>query len=149
MLRITSVKMIVGLVILFVLNGCDDVGAQWNTAPTATSNSITTTADTAVAITLGGTDPDGDHLSFTLTGNPINGDISGMPPNLTYTPQSDFTGSDSLTFMVSDGTVNSDEAMVTVTVLDNVSLSVTAHSENSLMVTSLSFFHGEGFKVNP
>ncbi len=149
MLRITSAKIIVCLVILFVVTVCDDVGAQWNTAPTATSNSITTTTGTAVTITLKGADPDGDPLSFTLTGNPINGDISGMPPNLTYTPQSDFTGSDSFTFMVSDGTVNSDEAMVTVTVLDNLSLSVTAHSENSLIVTSLSFFHGEGFKVNP
>ena len=78
-----------------------------NTAPVATPQSVTTPEDTAKVITLAGTDADGDSLTYTSVSTPSNGTLSGTAPNLTYTPNDDYTGSDSFTFSVNDGTENS------------------------------------------
>ncbi len=45
-----------------------------------------TNEDTAVAITLTGSDPDEDELSFSVVTNPMHGVLTGTAPNLTYTP---------------------------------------------------------------
>jgi hypothetical protein len=92
------------------------VNAPGNTAPVANSQGVTTTQNTAVAITLTGSDPDGDTLTFSVTSSPANGVLSGTAPNLTYTPASGFTGNDSFTFVVNDGTVHSAPATVSITV---------------------------------
>ena len=87
-----------------------------NDAPTATPQSVSTNQDTAVGITLAGTDIDGDSLSFAVTGGPSNGGLSGTAPNLTYTPTGDYSGSDSFTFTVDDGTAPPAPATVSITV---------------------------------
>ncbi|MCP5543531.1 MAG: tandem-95 repeat protein, partial [Akkermansiaceae bacterium] len=70
--------------------------------------------DTATAITLTGSDVDGDSLTYTVVDAPTNGALSGTAPNLTYTPAADYTGADSFTFLVNDGT--EDSALATVTI---------------------------------
>jgi hypothetical protein len=87
-----------------------------NDPPTANPQSVTTTQDTPVAITLTGSDPENDPLTFTVETNPTHGALSGTAPNLTYTPDSGYTGSDSFTFIVSDGEFDSDPATVSITV---------------------------------
>lgn len=87
-----------------------------NGVPTADDQSVTTPEDTATAITLTGSDPDGDPLTYTVTSGPSNGTLSGTAPNLTYTPNADFNGTDSFTFTVSDGTDTSAPATVSITV---------------------------------
>jgi hypothetical protein len=82
----------------------------------ANLQSVITAEDTAVAITLTGSDPEGNPLIFTIVSNPTNGLLSGVAPNLTYTPNLNFNGSDSFTFKVSDGRLDSDVAMVSITV---------------------------------
>lgn len=67
-------------------------------------------------VTLGGTDADGDSLSFTIVTQPANGSLSGTAPNLTYTPNAGFSGTDSFTYTVNDGTVDSAAATVTIQV---------------------------------
>ena len=57
-----------------------------NDSPVATAQSVTTAEDTAVTITLAGTDADGDALTYTVVNQPSNGTLSGTAPNLTYTP---------------------------------------------------------------
>ena len=47
---------------------------------------------------------------------PANGSLSGAAPNLTYTPKANFSGSDSFTFTVNDGQVDSNVATVNITV---------------------------------
>ncbi|MEM1263492.1 MAG: Ig-like domain-containing protein [Pseudomonadota bacterium] len=84
--------------------------------PVATAQSVTVNEDASLAITLAGTDPDGDALTFALDTQPINGSVSGAAPNITYTPAPDFFGDDSFSFTASDGTFTSDAATVTVTV---------------------------------
>ena len=83
--------------------------------PVANAQAVTTAEDTALAITLTGTDTDGDPLTFAV-GAPSNGTLSGAAPNLTYTPNANFNGTDSFTFTVNDGTASSAPATVSITV---------------------------------
>ncbi len=87
-----------------------------NDAPLASSQSISTNEDTAVPITLTGTDVDGGSPTFFINGNPTNGSLTGTLPNLTYTPDSNFHGGDSFTFTVSDGIAPPVAATVSLTV---------------------------------
>ncbi|MCU7922826.1 MAG: cadherin-like domain-containing protein [Candidatus Thiodiazotropha sp. (ex Dulcina madagascariensis)] len=87
-----------------------------NGAPTANSLSVSSDEDTPLAILLTGSDPDsGDSLTFMLLSSPVNGLLSGSAPNLTYTPNQHFNGSDSFTFKVSDGSLDSAAATVSIT----------------------------------
>ena len=56
-----------------------------NRMPTADARSATTLQDTAVTITLTGSDPDGDPLDFTISAGPTHGTLSGDAPSVTYT----------------------------------------------------------------
>ena len=47
---------------------------------------------------------------------PANGTLSGSPPNLTYTPNSGYSGPDSFTFNANDGITYSNIATVSITV---------------------------------
>jgi hypothetical protein len=87
-----------------------------NNPPTANSQSVSTAEDTALPITLTGTDPDGDALTFAIATVPTNGTLSGTAPNVTYTPNASFNGADSFTFTVNDGTVDSAAATISITV---------------------------------
>lgn len=98
-----------------------DVGGTGNRRPVADSQALTATEDTAQAITLAGSDPDADPLTYTVVSLPAHGTLSGTPPNLTYTPAADypasyFNGVDSFTFAVSDASLTSAVASVSITV---------------------------------
>jgi CSLREA domain-containing protein len=63
--------------------------------------------DSSTAITLTGQDPDGDSITFSIVTPPANGGFGATTaPNLTYTPNANFFGSDSFTFRVNDGTTS-------------------------------------------
>jgi hypothetical protein len=47
----------------------------------------TTAEDTAVAITLTGSDPEDSALTYTVLTPPAHGTLAGTAPNLTYTPE--------------------------------------------------------------
>ena len=55
-------------------------------------------------------------MTYTVVSQPVNGTLSGTAPNLTYTPKANFNGSDSFTFKVNDGSVDSSTAAVSITV---------------------------------
>ncbi|MCG3211491.1 MAG: hypothetical protein FOGNACKC_05137 [Anaerolineae bacterium] len=82
-----------------------------NTAPLAQAQTATTTEDTPLAITLAGSDLQGDSLAFSIVVSPTNGSLSEISPPIsgstvitsavvTYTPNANFNGSDSFTFNV-------------------------------------------------
>src|SRR5205823_5272119 len=87
-----------------------------NDAPVATAQSVTTNQDTAKAMTLTATDVDGDTLTDAVVTAPTHGTLSGVAPNLTYTPAANYNGADSFTFKANDGTVDSSAATVSLTV---------------------------------
>ena len=86
--------------------------------PTANAQTVSTAFNTAKAITLTGTDPDSPALALTYTvaTGPAHGTLSGSAPNLTYTPASNYQGSDSFTFTVTNGQKTSPAATVSITV---------------------------------
>lgn len=84
--------------------------------PSADGQAVITDEDMPVDITLTGSDPNGDPLSYIVVGGPSSGVLSGVAPDLTYTPNADFNGGDSFNFKVNDGVVDSPEATVTITV---------------------------------
>ncbi len=87
-----------------------------NSVPEADAQSVQTPEDTAVSITLTGSDPDGGPLTFTVLTLPADGVLTGTPPNVVFTPDPDFQGADSFTFKVSDGSSDSNTAAVSITV---------------------------------
>jgi hypothetical protein len=90
--------------------------AAVNDVPVATPRSVTTTLNNSVAVVLAGSDVEGSALTFAIASQPASGTLSGTPPNLTYAPNNNFSGSDSFTFRVNDGTVNSATATVSITI---------------------------------
>ncbi|MFA4929017.1 MAG: tandem-95 repeat protein, partial [Patulibacter sp.] len=95
--------------------------APINRVPVATPGAVTTAEDTPVAITLAGTDADGDALTYAVTSGPSHGRIAVAPGNgaqLVYTPDPDAHGSDSLSFAVSDGKLLSAPATVSIVVTE-------------------------------
>jgi VCBS repeat-containing protein len=90
-----------------------------NDAPVANAQSVTTLEDTPKAIVLTASDVENDPLTFAIVTGPTNGILSGLNPNtgaVTYTPNTNFNGSDSFTFRVNDGQTNSSAATVAITV---------------------------------
>ena len=81
-----------------------------NTGPTAQNDAATTDEDVAVNVAVLGNDTDlnGDNLFVAGVSNPANGTIAINPDGtLTYTPDADFNGVDSVTYTVSDGVAQS------------------------------------------
>ena len=64
---------------------------------------------------LTGIDAEGYDITFSYS-SAKNGSLSGFIPSLTYTPDSNFFGSDSFKFVSNDGFMNSDSATVFITV---------------------------------
>ncbi len=87
-----------------------------NLPPMAYPQSVTTPEDTPVGITLTGSDPDNNPLTFHIDTNPSHGALSGTAPNLTYSPDANYHGADAFTFHVGDGSVPSAPATVDITV---------------------------------
>ncbi|MDB4113813.1 FG-GAP-like repeat-containing protein, partial [Flavobacteriaceae bacterium] len=105
-----------------------------NDVPVATSQTdVAATEQTAVTLTLGGTDPDGTTpVIFKIISLPLNGTLSDegtvitdedLPLTLTnasgevaYISTSDTETSDSFTFRVNDGTVDSEAATISLAI---------------------------------
>jgi hypothetical protein len=86
-----------------------------NQAPVAFSQSLTNAEDTTSPILLSAADADGPATNYTIVALPTHGDLSGVPPTLSYLPDTNYFGSDSFTFRVNDGSLTS--AVATVNIL--------------------------------
>jgi Bacterial Ig domain/CARDB len=88
-----------------------------NRPPVANPSSISTPEETAKAVKLTGSDPDGDPLTFSIVTQPAHGELTGNGANRVYTPEEDFDdGADSFEFGVSDGRGGTATATVSITV---------------------------------
>ncbi|MBN1227284.1 MAG: cadherin-like domain-containing protein, partial [Deltaproteobacteria bacterium] len=84
--------------------------------PIADDLEITTEEETPVSFTTTAFDPDDDLLTWHIDTPPAHGTLSGTAPNLTYTPDPNYSGEDSFTFYVNDGSSNSNTATVSITI---------------------------------
>ncbi|HSJ27868.1 MAG TPA: cadherin-like domain-containing protein [Acidimicrobiia bacterium] len=94
-----------------------------NQAPVAVNDSYSTKQDTALVVSAANgvlandTDADGDALTAILVAGPTNGNLTlNADGSFTYTPNSNFTGSDSFTYKARDGIADSNTATVSIQV---------------------------------
>ena len=91
-----------------------------NRPPSANGQSVTTVENTPAAMVLTGSDPNGLPLTFLIVSGPANGTLSLLDTNtgaVTYTPNTNFTGTDNFTFRVNDSQANSATATISITIL--------------------------------
>ena len=89
-----------------------------NHAPVAEAQDLTSNDSTPVDITLTASDADSDPLTYTIEYAPIHGVLTGTPPNVTYTPDFGYLGSDRFTFVADDGTDPSAPAAIDITLVE-------------------------------
>ncbi len=87
-----------------------------NVAPVAFTQNLTLDENSTLAVALAATDANSDQLSYQITRQPANGTLTGTAPNVVYAPASGFSGLDSFEFRASDAALNSDPAVVTLTI---------------------------------
>ena len=87
-----------------------------NDCPTAQPLAVVTDEDMALPITLVGTDPDMDPLTYKVVSGPAHGTLTGTGAARTYTPTNNYSGPDSFTYWVADGSCTSAVATVSITV---------------------------------
>lgn len=101
-----------------------------NAKPEIASQIIVIPFEQAEVIDLTGSDADGDSLSYDMTrSEPSHGTLFGTAPNMTYTPDAGYVGTDSFIYGVFDGTIwTYDSVSITV---DGTEISVTATDPNA------------------
>jgi YVTN family beta-propeller protein len=110
------------------------IESNGNTPPIANSQSVTVASGDTVAVTISGSDVNGDALTFEIVDQPAHGVLTGVAPNLSYQPDANFVGADVFTFNASDGQAQSNLASVTITVQgDSPSNEVTIAVDGNLV----------------
>ena len=87
-----------------------------NDAPVAQDQSVSTAEDTVLEITLVATDVEDDDLTYEIVDQPEHGAVTLVGNVATYTPDLDYNGLDSFTFVTNDDELNSELAVVDITV---------------------------------
>ena len=99
----------------------DEIPPPPPSPPVAVDDSATTNEDTLVTISVlsNDTDADEDTLSISSVTQGSNGAVAIVGTDVTYTPNSGFSGSDSFTYTVSDGDAGTVDDVGTVNVTVN------------------------------
>ncbi len=114
-----------------------------NDAPVALPQSISLAEDGRISVKLAATDVDGDALTYAVGTPPGHGRLEGTAPELSYIPDTDFTGTDSFTFVARDAALASNEATISITVsavddlpvADNQSVAVQEDTDVAITLT--------------
>jgi outer membrane protein OmpA-like peptidoglycan-associated protein len=97
-----------------------------NRAPVAVNDAISARRNVPTVIPVLGndTDADGDALAVTAVTQGTNGTVTFTATGVTYTPRTDFLGTDTFSYTISDGKGGTSTATVTVTVADQAPVAV-------------------------
>ena len=127
--------------------GDDDQSPASNTAPVATGAApgtvLTVVEGASTQLTIQGYDAENSTLSFLRVTPPTKGVLSGRAPNLVYTANLGAVGTDSFTYKVNDGQLDSALAKVTIAITSlnrspvAVSQSVTLDEDTPISVSLL------------
>ena len=111
--------MIVGGLIVGI-SACGGGGGGGSPNPVLGTLTFTTNENVALTAAVTAKDPGGSQVTFAQTGSPTSGMLTGFPGsgNFTYTPNANFTGSDSFGITATDaaGNKSTGTVMITVTV---------------------------------
>ena len=91
-----------------------------NHAPVTADDAILTPEDATKSGTLTASDADGDQLTYSIVVNGTKGSAvitNAATGEFTYTPSANVNGTDTFSFKVNDGTIDSNIATVTVTII--------------------------------
>ncbi|MGI2176508.1 fibronectin type III domain-containing protein [Shewanella ulleungensis] len=115
-----------------------------NSIPVADNANVTLDEDTSLSIIFTATDDDGDVLTYEVVTQPTSGTFDKHGSAWLYTPNADFNGDDSVSFIAKDAESSSEPAVVIITVNplndepvavdDNYSLSLSADSSYIMAV---------------
>jgi C1A family cysteine protease len=122
-----------------------------NDPPFAEDQTLSVMEDHSIGLTLTGNDVDNDQLSYIILSQPQHGQLTGLPPNLLYTPNPDYFGMDRFTYQIDDGRMRSGPVNVEIHVTDvydnqkpvanNQTLLVYANQKQSLTLTATDIDH--------
>jgi len=103
----------------FIITIADVYEPPVNNPPVALDDSATTSQNTSVTIDVlsNDSDPDNDALTVGSVTQGAHGLVINNGSNVSYTPNSGFSGTDSFTYIVSDGHGGTDTATVSVDIL--------------------------------
>jgi hypothetical protein len=109
--------------------------------PKAEKQDVTVKKNRPKTITLTASDADSDMLLYAITNPPDHGTLSGVPPNVVYTPNANYLGKDKFAFKAYDDTSQSNTAHITIDVVPlgsppvvAASAGCTAYTEHTLAV---------------
>jgi len=93
--------------------------SAFNPLPVATNVTLSAQMNSPASGTLTAGDIDGDPLTFQIVAPPTRGQLTSFNPTtggFTYTPNPNYVGSDTFTFVANDGSANSAVATANITV---------------------------------
>jgi hypothetical protein len=110
----------------FTYTATNDNGIVGNTAtititvptqiPSVSSFGVSTDVNSPVDFTMSGSDPNNLSLTYSVTSGVSSGSYSVNNNVITYTPNQDFVGLDSLQYTASNGTYTSPSATINITI---------------------------------
>ena len=116
--------------VLIGLSSCGGGGGGGGAAPNPVLSATTFSTNENVALngTLSATDPSGSAITFALAAGPKSGTVSGFTAagQFLYTPNKNFTGSDSFSVTATDAAGHATTSMISITVTVNQAPVVTA-----------------------
>jgi Bacterial Ig domain len=104
--------------------------------PVAFNETVATDQNMPAAFALQAQSPNDFPLVYTVLTGPTRGTLTGVAPDLAYSPNPSYTGGDSLTYKANDGTGDSNIATVTITVRGPNSPPVAGDSNVTVMGSS-------------
>jgi len=109
-------------------------------APTVTASdaSISTTENTATTSAFSAVSSDSGALTYATSSDPSHGTLALSGSSFTYTPDADYTGSDSFGYTASEGTLASSTATVSITVSAPVETASIAVRDGSTLIGPVS-----------
>jgi Ca2+-binding RTX toxin-like protein len=98
--------------------GAFEFVATGSTGPIARDDSASILEDSAatIAVLANDSNPGGGSLTVTIVGDPLHGSVSTTNGVATYRPNRSFTGSDTFTYQIDDGSGGTDTAAVHITI---------------------------------
>ena len=86
-------------------------------APFVQDLSVNLLEDSSTEILLNASGTIDSILTYNVVTSPLNGSLSGIPPNLVYTPNMNFSGTDNMIYNAANGFILSEEASITFNVI--------------------------------